>query len=103
MGMAVGGVVGNTVSDIIKNMEATNDDEYEQCPSVNNTCPPCTPPVGTIRYRIDMVPPSQPHYPHTGSHVHLYERHQSPSPKCQCFWHPVGTTELPPPPNTSPM
>lgn len=81
-----------------------NDDAADvNCPPDKKSCPPCNPPVGTIRYRVDMVPPSKPHYPHTGSHVHLYQMHQSPAPKCQCFWHPIGTTELPPPSDASPM
>lgn len=79
------------------------EEKPKDCPKDDKSCPPCNPPVGTIQYRVDMVPPSKPHYPHSGSHVHLYEMNQSPSPKCQCFWHSIGTTELPPPPNTSPM
>src|ERR1700722_16061919 len=31
-------------------------------------CAPCIPPAGTIGYRIDVVPPSRPHYPYTGTH-----------------------------------
>jgi len=97
IGTAIGSLpwIADQLTEPTTDIEKTANDA---CP-----CPPCSPPVGTIQYRIDMVPPSKPHYPHTGSHVHLYEMHQSPSPKCKCFWHPIGTTELPPPPNTSPM
>ncbi len=77
-------------------------DIIERCLDDKKTCPPCNPPVGTIRYRVDMVPPSEPHYPHTGSHVHLYKMNQNPN-NCQCFWQPIGTTELPPPDGASPM
>lgn len=77
-------------------------DIIERCLDDEKTCPPCNPPVGTIRYRVDMVPPSEPHYPHTGSHVHLYKMNQNPN-NCQCFWQPIGTTELPPPDGASPM
>ncbi len=59
-------------------------------------CPPCNPPVGTIGYRIDPVPPSSPHYPFPGTHVHLYKMNQNPN-NCQCFWQPIGVTETPPP------
>ncbi len=48
-------------------------------------CPPCNPPVGTIGYRVDTVPPSEPHWPYPGTHVHLYVMQQNPN-NCQCFW-----------------
>ncbi len=65
-------------------------------------CPPCVPPVGTIGYRIDNVPPSPPHYPFPGDHVHLYQMNQNPY-NCQCFWVPIGVTEPPPPPGAYPL
>jgi RHS repeat-associated protein len=65
-------------------------------------CPPCKPPVGTIAYRWDKVPPSKPHWPHKGDHVHLYERQQNPN-NCICFWKPIGVTAPPPPPGAIPM
>ncbi|WP_256856210.1 RHS repeat domain-containing protein [Rodentibacter genomosp. 2] len=63
-------------------------------------CPPCKTvsgkivPVGTIGYRLDQVPPSKPHYPHLGSHYHIFEAHQSPFPKCRCFWHETQTIDV---------
>lgn len=60
-------------------------------------CKPCIPPVGTIGFRLDIVPPSKPHHPFPGNHVHLYEMQQSPPPVCKCFWH-RRTVQLPPPP-----
>jgi RHS repeat-associated protein len=48
-------------------------------------CQPCIPPVGTIAYRLDTVPPSKPHFPHKGTHWHLYQMNQNPN-NCQCFW-----------------
>ena len=48
----------------------------QQCE--DKACPPCDPSMGTFRYRIDMVPPSKPHYAHTGSHVHLCKMNQNP-------------------------
>ncbi len=65
-------------------------------------CPPCVPPVGTIGYRIDLVPPSRPHHPFPGTHVHLYKMNQNPN-NCQCFWQPVGVTEPPPPAGAVPL
>ncbi len=50
-------------------------------------CPPCIPPAGTVGFRIDWVPPSAPHHPCTGSHVHFYIHNQNPN-NCMCFWKP---------------
>jgi len=59
-----------------------NDGDSEE----GGKCKPCIPPVGTIGYRLDKVPPSDTHWPFTGDHVHLYEVQQSPYPACVCFW-----------------
>lgn len=56
------------------------------CPPPGGECPPCDPPKGTIRGRVDIVPPSKPHYPYSGSHIHLYIMHQAPYPNCRCGW-----------------
>ena len=66
------------------------------------SCPPCNPPIVTIWYRIDYVPPSKPHYPFHGTHVHLYKMNQNPN-NCQCFWQPIGVTDPPLPPESVPM
>ena len=59
----------------------------------NNQCPPCTPPVGTRQFkRLDRSPPSAPHWPCPGDHVHILVRNQNPR-TCQCFWN------RPPPPD----
>jgi type VI secretion system secreted protein VgrG len=56
------------------------------CPH-ERKCPPCVPPVGTIRVeRVDRVPPSRPHAPCPGDHAHLVQRNQAPYPNCKCFW-----------------
>jgi RHS repeat-associated protein len=73
---------------------------YQQCK--DKECPPCTPPVGTIGYRMDVVPPSKPHHPLPGTHVHLYKMNQNPN-NCQCFWQPIGVTAPPPPPGAVPL
>ena len=44
-------------------------------------CPPCPPPPPP---RIDKVPPSRPHWPCTGDHMHVFEMNQNPV-TCQCF------------------
>ena len=69
-----------------------------RCPKPR--CLPCIPPVGTLGYRTDVVPPSKPHYPHKGTHTHIYEVNQSPVSKgCECFWKKVSPIEgsIPPP------
>jgi RHS repeat-associated protein len=62
----------------------------------------CSPPVGTIGYRYDAVPPSRPHQPYPGDHVHLYVMQQNPN-NGQCFWSPAGVTAPPPPPGAVPI
>jgi RHS repeat-associated protein len=67
-----------------------------------NPCPPCVPPVGTIGYRLDLVPPAKPHHPFSGDHVHLYLRNQDPL-TCKCYWNKLRVTAPPPPPGAVPM
>ncbi|TAN40871.1 MAG: type IV secretion protein Rhs, partial [Nitrospirae bacterium] len=73
----------------------------KECKKAND-CPPCIPPVGTIGYRYDLVPPSRPHKTYTGDHVHLYKMNQNPN-NCQCFWQPIGVTAPPPPLGAIPL
>lgn len=57
-------------------------------------CLPCEPPVGTLAYDIDFVPPSRKHWPYPGSHIHYFNMNQSPPlAGCGCFWHEVGTSD----------
>jgi hypothetical protein len=39
------------------------------------------------------------HFPFAGPHWTLYELHQMPSPKCECFWVKLGVGQGPVPPN----
>ena len=82
-------------------MEATEEEDKAQAQAqaeadgtakCNETkCPPCKTisgkivPVGTIGYRLDLVPPSKPHYPYSGNHIHLRQANQNPE-TCRCFW-----------------
>lgn len=54
----------------------------EEC--AKNGCPPCVPPVGTTMFEIHRVPPSAPHHPCVGDHVHFFLQQQNPN-NCQCF------------------
>jgi RHS repeat-associated protein len=82
------------------------------CPEGGDGCPPCkttdgrTVPVGTIGYRLDIVPPGRPHFPYSGSHYNLYRANQNPN-NCQCFWKEVGASDaaggLPPPQGAIPI
>ncbi len=67
-----------------------------------SSCKPCSPPVGTLGYRLDTVPPHDPHYPYPGTHWHLYVMSQNPL-NCQCFWHWVRDGDGPPPPGAVPI
>jgi RHS repeat-associated protein len=66
-------------------------------------CRPCSPPVGTLGYRLDMDP-QKPHFDKPtqtyldGPHWHLFEVHQSPpSSGCICSWRNLGLAgEFPP-------
>ena len=70
---------------------------------MRRSCPPCTPyPVGTTGYRLDKVPPSKPHRPFPGDHVHLYTANQNPN-NCRCFWNPDKVVEPPVPPGAVPV
>jgi RHS repeat-associated protein len=64
--------------------------------------PPCIPPVGTIAYRLDRVPPSRPHWPFKGDHMTLYKMSQNPN-SGYCFWSKIGVFAPPPPPGAIPM
>ncbi|WP_272944636.1 RHS repeat domain-containing protein [Snodgrassella communis] len=75
---------------------------------VEKKCPPCRTisgkiiPAGTISYRLDLVPPSKPHYPFKGDHYHLFKANQNPN--CKCFWNKYKDIDaaggLPPPPGS---
>jgi RHS repeat-associated protein len=64
--------------------------------------PACSPPVGSIGYRLDRVPPSRPKRGIPGDHVALYKMNQNPL-NGRCFWQYLGSTPPPPPPGAVPM
>jgi RHS repeat-associated protein len=64
--------------------------------------PACNPPVGTIGYRYDTVPPGRPHYPFKGDHVHLFVMNQNPNTGA-CYWNKLAVTAPPPPPGAVPI
>ena len=66
--------------------------QKEKCPKPK--CAPCPPPFKT-RIRVDRVPPSRPHHPHRGSHMHIivyYFVRQNPYPDCKCIYNHVEKT-----------
>jgi len=86
--------VAAIVNQIAKPKEATQKCEDKK------PCPPCVPPVGSLAYRIDVVPPSKPHKPFKGSHIHIYKQNQSPvEAGCKCFWSEIDVIDgnSPPP------
>ena len=93
-GKAAGAAIGSAVENLL-------------C-SDKKPCPPCrladgtTVTPGTIAYRYDVVPPSQPHWPFAGSHVHLYKANQNPN-NCQCFWREIDIKDPPPPAGAIPI
>jgi len=81
-------------------LEKMQDKLNKQCGKCKKQpdCPPCDPPVGTLGYRWDKVPPKKPHWPWKGDHIKYYLQSQSPAPVCKCFWSDTGVV-LPPPPS----
>ena len=87
----------------------TIDDRPPECPGL---CPPCKTisgrivAVGTIGYRLDLVPPSAPHHPFPGNHYNLYRANQNPN-NCMCFWQDIGAADAaggaPPPAGSIPI
>ena len=52
----------------------------------NPPCPACPPCPAPPPPRTDVVPPSRPHHPCTGTHTHVYRYESNQNPKtCQCF------------------
>ena len=58
---------------------------WELCTCESHTCPPC-PPCPAGGSRLDKVPPSAPHFPCPGDHLHVwwFESNQEPWPSCKC-------------------
>jgi hypothetical protein len=94
------GLVSDRINELLSGSTGNkNQSAAGQCAMPHDKlCPPCTPPVGTIGYRLDTT------HPHGGMmpHVHLFERQQDPR-NCHCFWKKIGVTSPPPPPGAVPL
>jgi len=77
------------------NMQKVKDPRRAKC---QDGCQPCTPPVGSLRYRIDQVPPGNTHKPWPGTHWHIEQMHQAPAPLCRCSWIEISNGQGPVPP-----
>ena len=77
------------------NMQQLKDPARAKCQS---GCQPCVPPVGSLRHRVDQVPPSHPHKPWRGTHWHIEQMQQAPAPACTCFWKEISNGQGPVPP-----
>jgi RHS repeat-associated protein len=77
------------------NMQQVHNPARAKCQS---GCQPCVPPVGSLRHRVDQVPPSRPHKPWTGTHWHIEQMQQAPAPACTCFWKEIANGQGPVPP-----
>ena len=75
---------------------ATPSDFQQSKAKAENTTLTCSPPSGSICYFYDQVPPSTPHYPHTGSHYHLFKMGDAP----YCIWNKSGSDDIAPPGST---
>jgi RHS repeat-associated protein len=86
-------------NDLVKSPDFSPEKAPGRCKSQNG-CQPCTPPVGSIAYRMTT---NRGHFPFVGPHWTLYEMHQMPAPKCDCFWVELGVGQGPIPPNAQPF
>jgi uncharacterized protein RhaS with RHS repeats len=75
------------------NMQQVKNPNRAKC---QNGCRPCVPPVGSLRYRIDQVPPSRPHKPWPGTHWHIEQMQQRTEYTCE--WKEIanGQGRVPP-------
>jgi hypothetical protein len=80
----------------------TTSSETNQCTSGCTLLDGTQIPVGTVSFRLDTVPPSKPHFPFEGSHVHLFRANQNPK-NCQCFWKEFNVVAPPPPADAIPI
>src|SRR4051812_48750432 len=78
----------DTVEGISKALEESNESAdappttITDCPTdTASKCPPCPPPPPP---RVDRVPPSRPHWPCPGDHMHVFEMNQNPV-TCVCY------------------
>jgi RHS repeat-associated protein len=74
----------------------------DTCPP-DKPCPPCRSvsgtiiPVGTIGYRLDILPENVVQHGIYGSHYNLYKANQAPrnsARPCKCFWQPIGAVSV---------
>ena len=92
------GTVWSTSNDEESQSSNQSTTDISNCSKTEAGCPPCKTvsgkivPVGTIGYRLDLVPPSKPHYPFEGSHYHFYKANQN-TDSCRCFWSKAGMAD----------
>ena len=100
VGTAMAGIlIGVGAMEAAEAGKAEAEAEADGTAKCNKTkCPPCKTisgkivQVGTTGYRLDMVPPSKPHYPFEGSHYHFYKANQN-TDSCRCFWSKAGMAD----------
>ncbi len=92
------GTVWSTSNDEESQSSNQSTTDISNCSKTETGCPPCKTvsgkivPVDTIGYRLDLVPPSKPHYPFEGSHYHFYKANQN-TDSCRCFWSKAGMAD----------
>lgn len=86
-GLIIGAIVLASIADRIADYIAKElSDAIARARECRNCdCPECDPPKGTVGVQVHFVPPSRPHAPCAGSHVHFLIRNQNPN-GCVCFW-----------------
>ncbi|WP_200891870.1 RHS repeat-associated core domain-containing protein, partial [Citrobacter rodentium] len=79
--------------DAMKNTSNAISSSLSNCNDKAEELQQCSPPSGTICYFYDQVPPAKPHYPHAGSHYHLFKMGEAP----YCRWNKFGSEDIAPP------
>lgn len=86
-----GVAAGYTMKEVIKEVTRKTSKSRERAKKNREKCreccknKPCIPPIGSIGFRLDLVPPSAPHDPCPADHIHLKVRFQD-TRNCHCSW-----------------
>ncbi|ECJ5866653.1 RHS repeat protein [Salmonella enterica subsp. salamae] len=85
--------VGALLSTQNDQVESKDSSSLSKCEEKIEEVRKCSPPSGTICYFYDQVPPAKPHFPHRGSHYHLFKMSEAP----YCKWNKSDSSDMAPP------
>ncbi|EAW1760672.1 RHS repeat protein [Salmonella enterica subsp. enterica] len=85
--------VGALLSTQNDQVESKDSSSLSKCEEKIEEVRKCSPSSGTICYFYDQVPPAKPHFPHRGSHYHLFKMSEAP----YCKWNKSDSSDMAPP------